>query len=749
MHKGLWTRVLTLVFVLALVFGASPASARIAPDTDARTNQPGYTTQYALVQLKGAPLSTYVKTKPAPGKKINFNSTTVKSYRAQLAARRNEFKSWLRTAAPKAQVTGEFDIALNAVSVKLNGTSLATLRTSTLVARAEYEGLYYPQGHDDPDLSLIDAMEAWQQNGQTPATAGEGIKVAIVDSGIDNTHPCFDDSTYPEDNAPDTRLTNDKVIVAKVFYNKSAVQGLTPEAINSHGTHVAGTVACNLHTPASVDGVDITYDPSGVAHRALLGNYNVFPGAVGSARSEDILNALDEAYEDGFDVANMSLGGGASGIQDLLTIAVDNLDIANMVVAVSAGNSGPGSRTVGSPGSAARALTAGASTVPHFVGAPVTVAGRGEFGAASGDFETVDADFTAPLDVVTGTTNGLSIACSALPAGSVNGIALISRGGCTFSTKIRNAQNAGADAVLVANLVAGDPVAMGSDGTANQPTVPAYMVALSTGRALTRAEGDPARNADGASTTIGADLKYLQTDNEDIMAGFSSWGPTDVDFRVKPDVVAPGVNVLSSIPARDELTGESLGCPEDTGCWAFFQGTSMAAPHLAGSAAVVRQQHPTWTAAQVRSAIVNTATENVLKDYATGAKIETNAQIVGAGKENLAKAVNASVAIEPVSVSFGAVPSGAGQTKRAAVRLTNLSGTAQTFAASIRNDTADGVSYSVSSTGVELGPGQSATVYVTMTAAQGAATGFKQATLAVSSSNGAEVAHAVVFTLVK
>jgi minor extracellular serine protease Vpr len=88
---------------------------------------------------------------------------------------------------------------------------------------------------------------------------------------------------------------------------------------------VAGTVACNFGTPAPVEGVT-TYDMSGVAPRALLGNYNIFPGALANARSEDIMNALEAAYEDGFDVANMSLGGGAHGFQDLLTVAVDNLD---------------------------------------------------------------------------------------------------------------------------------------------------------------------------------------------------------------------------------------------------------------------------------------------------------------------------------------------------------------------------------------------------------------------------------------
>src|SRR5207253_4394378 len=140
-----------------------------------------------------------------------------------------------------------------------------------------------------------------------------------------------------------------------------------------------------------------------------------------------------------------------------------------------------------------------------------------------------------------------------------------------------------------ANNVFGDPTAMGQDGTPNQPTIPAYMVSRVDGLAL--------KAFNGQSTTIGATLTYLQTGNNDIMAGFSSQGPTDVDFRVKPDVVAPGVNVLSSVPASDTCRAP---------CFAFFQGTSMATPHLAGSAAIVRQQHPDWSAAAVRSAVVNT-----------------------------------------------------------------------------------------------------------------------------------------------
>jgi len=707
--------------------------AYAAPATDGVPVRATQDTDYALVQLSGEPLATYARSKPAKGKKIDFSSTTVRAYRAQLSKLRNDYKAWLRATVPGASVTGEFDISLNAVAVKLGGATLAQVSATAMVTSAQYQGLYYPNSVD-PDLALIKAEQAWTRNGGTSATAGAGVKVAIVDSGIDQTHPCFSDSGYATQTTRigDPRFTNNKVIAARVFNNKLQQNRFTAEAIGEHGTHVAGTVACNYQTAATVNGVVIPYGISGVAPQALLGNYNVFPGNVASARSEDIMNALEAAYGDGFDVANMSLGGGSNGVQDLLTVAVDNLDRANMVVAISSGNSGPGYFTVGSPGMAARALTAGASTVPHFIGAAVT-AGSDSYGAASGDFPVVAANFTALLGVVAGASNGLGTACSAPPLGSLVGkIALLSRGSCSFSTKIRNAQVAGAAAVLVANNVAGDPTAMGSDGTANQPTIPAYMVAVSSIAGLVGAAGA------GSNATIGAALSYLLTPNANIMAGFSSQGPTDVDFRVKPDVVAPGVNVLSSIPVSH--CGASA-----TSCFAFFSGTSMAAPHLAGSAAVIRGQYPAWSAAEVRSAVVNTAQRGVLRDFRRALPV-SDVNIVGAGLEDLLAAVNATVALDPVSLSFNAVPSGSGQTRQLEITLTNVSGAARTLGLAIGTQPS-GVVYSVSPPTVGLAAGASTVVKVTMRAAVGA-TGHQQAFLEITEA-GSPIAHAVLFTLLK
>ena len=734
--------------VSALAFGVSAGLADSQP-TNGATRNSTVDMESALVQLKGAPLADYEKTRPTKGKKVDFFSTSVKSHRTQLSAIRNDFRQWLRQVAPEVEVTSVFDVALHAVAIELNGASLDAIRSAPQVRGAQHQTLYQPQAHDDPDLMLIDAWEAWQLAPAGALRAGEGVKIAIVDTGIDVRHPCFSDAGYPEGNslAPDNPVnggTNDKVIYAEAFYNKLGKSGFDTSDENGHGTHVAGTAACNAHTPAWIDDlasgspVDIPYDPSGVAPGAMLGNFNVFPGTLANARSEDILNALQRAYELDFDVVNMSLGGGSNGAKDLLSQAVDRFDRAGMISAIAAGNSGPGDETVESPGFAERALGVGASSVGHFVGAPVTTADGGRYGAASGDFATVDDDLTAPLEVVTeGATNsvtGLSTACAALTPGSLAGeIALISRGTCTFSTKIRNAQAAGALAVLVVNNVAGDPTAMGSDGTPDQPTVPAYMVGLADGLVL--------KTKDGVLTTIHAGLDYFRTANDNIMAGFSSEGPTDVKFRVKPDVVAPGVNVLSSQPA--------WACEQmEPSCWAFFQGTSMATPHVAGTAAVVIDQHGDWTAVDVRSAIVNTAVRGVLKDSATGTTFVDNPNIVGAGLENVYNAVRASISLDPVSIAYGAVPSGSGQGRSNEIVVKNLTDATATFTFAIDDSFAGGASYSVSPASVTLAPGATATIHVSVGVPRGFDTVDDWAWLEVSR-NGTEVAHAALYTRTK
>lgn len=724
-----------IAMATTLVLGAAsalPGMASSGPEiaAPARATNPAY----ALVQLTGAPLSTAAATRPQGGKKINFRSAAVRNYRADLAAERNRFRSWLRANAPSARITGEFDLAVNAVAVKLNGSSLRRLRSAPGVRFVEQQGVFSAVAHEDPDLSLSHVNQAWTTVGGE-ANAGAGVEVAIIDSGIDVSHPCFDDAGYPAvQQSGDPDLTNNKVIVAKAYGNKLAKQGFDASDQNGHGTHVAGTVACNAHTPSVVDGVDIPYDMSGIAPRAVLGNYNVFPGTTGSARSEDILEAMEDAYEDGFDVANMSLGGARNdgGGAFLLDRAVDNLDRANMVIAVAAGNEGPGYFTVHYPGAAPRALTAGASTVGHGVINTATVAGV-EYEVVVGEFGELESDLTAPLDVVAaaGLPHGLSTACDTdPPLPDLTGkIALLGRGTCDFTVKMRNAQNAGAVGVIVVDHTEEPPFVMAHNGLEPAPTIPGVMVRLSDGAEIDEHEGAPA--------TLHALGTYVQDPaSTNLMAGFSSQGPTHGDLLIKPDVVAPGADVLSAQP--------SWTCSAPP-CFGFLGGTSMATPHLAGAAAVVRGDHPAWTAEQVRSAIVNTAQEGLLRHPETG-EVTDDPLITGAGLLDVAAAVDAVAGLAPVSRSFGAWSSGAGGSRRATITVTNLSGSPQTFTAAVADTAADGVTFSGAGTFM-LAPGQSGTVTVTAAAAKGAPDGHKFATLRISMAGG-EVAHARLYTLV-
>ena len=698
---------------------AAPAKSGGNPNSDAAVTN-GVDSTSAVVGLSLAPLATDAKIAPAKGKKVDFNSSAAKSERAKLVAQRNTFKKWLQSTAPRAQVTGEYDVAVNAVAVRLNGTSLSTLRSGPGVVSAGYQGTYSPTS-DDPDLSLVKAKEAWAATA-TDKSAGAGMKVGIIDTGIDVTHPCFAGGTVHG-------LTNDKVIVAKVFANKAQQQGLTALAVQDHGTHVAGTVACNVDTAATVDGVDIPYDPSGVAPAARLGSYNVFPGHIENARSEDILNALDAAALDGMDVINMSLGGDAHGVQDLLTNAVDNLDKAGIVVAVSAGNEGPGHYTVGSPGSAERALTAGASSVGHFIAVPVDV-GTKTIATAAGDFPIPAAPLTARLAAATGAAGELGLGCAegAYPDGANNKIALVSRGDCTFGNKVSVAEKAGAVGVVIVNNAAGDPTAMAADD-AFPTTKPAVMAGLADKAVLV----DAAKN--GVATTITTSQEYTPTANGNIMGSFSSQGPTDVDYRVKPDLVAPGVNVLSSIPNNKTYCDTDV---DKNGCWAFFNGTSMASPHLAGTAAVVKAAHPGWSAEQIRSAITNTAAQGALANWKTGAP-EVDPLIAGAGLDDVLAAVGAKVALSSVSTSFGAVPSGSGKVISRSVTISDLSGSAQKLSPQVVGDPA----FSVSPGPVDVPANGTATLTITYNPTKAIAKGDHSATLDLG------IAHAVLYAFAK
>ena len=251
-----------------IAFGVGGSSRRNV-NTDSFTQGQDIDNSSAIVQLQGAPISTNPSTKPPHGKKIDFNSNVVRSYRAQLNNLRNDFKQWLRANAPAAKVTSEYDISLNAVAVQLNGTPLATIKGAPMVQSAEYNTLYQP--NLSQSYQIINATDAWNAAGGR-SVAGAGIKIGDIDSGIDETHPFFDPTGFsyppgfPKCDAADSnshhqdqdcKYVSPKVIVAKVFYNKAGQQGLDAQAVEGHGTHTAGIAAGVTGKTAVVNGVSI------------------------------------------------------------------------------------------------------------------------------------------------------------------------------------------------------------------------------------------------------------------------------------------------------------------------------------------------------------------------------------------------------------------------------------------------------------------------------------------------------------
>ena len=175
-RNGIVVAVAAALATLASATALAAANSGTSDDAAATAVQTQDTGR-ALVILNGDPLSTYVKTKPQQGKKIDFASNTTKSYRAQLSALRNQYKQWLQATYPQAKITGNFDISLNAVAVQLNGAPLAGIAASPLVKQAQFEGVYHPL-NTVPDLGLIRAPAAWATGGGA-ANARAGGKGAI------------------------------------------------------------------------------------------------------------------------------------------------------------------------------------------------------------------------------------------------------------------------------------------------------------------------------------------------------------------------------------------------------------------------------------------------------------------------------------------------------------------------------------------------------------------------------------------
>ncbi len=570
-------------------------------------------------------------------------------------------------------VTGSVQTVLNAVFVVATPDQAAQLRSMPGVAGVR--PLRRFRKSLDAAIPLLNGPGAWALVGGE-GRAGSGIKIAVIDTGIDQTHPAFQDnhlatpSGFPKCTASSdcSSFTNKKVIVARSYVAQLAAGfGLNPAAtsrpddysardLDGHGTAVAMCAAGETNKgPAAT----IT----GMAPKAYLGNYKVFgsPEINPFTSGDIIILALEDALHDGMDIAELSLGtpafsgpldqGAACGLTgttpcDPEAAAVENAVQSGMLVVVAAGNEGedgqfaPTLATIGSPGDAPSAIAVGASTNSHSWGSGVEVSGEGVpsvlhlIQGQFGDGPSPAGSLTAPLKDV-GQISGDPLGCNSFPAGSLNGdIALIERGTCFFVDKVTHAQNAGAIGVIF-----WDPTTDTSDSPSglSSTNIPAILIGVTGGTALKNfIDANP-----GHPVTLDPNLVALaQTPN--IIASFSSRGPS-IHGGLKPDVTAVGTDLYMAAE-RVDPNGD-LYSP--TG-YAAADGTSFSTPLVSGAAALVKQKNPGFTALQLKSAVVNTAAQSLTDESGAASVISA-----GAGLLNAQAAVSTNVTVGPATISFG------------------------------------------------------------------------------------------------
>lgn len=631
-------------------------------------------------------------------------------------------------------VTGAVQTLLNAVFVRATADRLEELRSLPGVKRVAW--LPPLRRHLDRAIDLVNARAAWSAVGGLP-NAGLGVKIGILDTGIDHTHPAFQDPSlpvpagYPRCPPADCPYATNKIIAVRSYVAQLAAgtppdpaadsrpDDVTPRDRVGHGT-AAAMIAAGMPNNGPLATI------TGVAPKAYLGNYKIFgsPGVNDFAFGDVAIQALDDAFRDGMDIVSLSIGspavygpldrGAACGAApsdpcDIRAQAVQAAVSLGMTVVVSAGNEGdagnefPTLNTIATPGTAPAAITVGASTNSHVFFQSVQVSGDDvpanlrRIPARFGDGPRPADPLTAPLRDVEATGND-GLACTALPPGSLEGtIALVRRGQCFFAEKVNNAQNAGAVGVVIYRADDSDfpfpPAGLTNTG------IPAVLIGGPTGQAL---KSFLALRPD-RPVTLDPSLAPFNAQS-DTMAFFSSRGPSIGENGIKPELVAVGTDMYTATQNYDP-NSEIF----DASRYTVVQGTSFSAPMVSGAAALVKQQRPAATPAQIKSALVNTASGGTIReDDGTPARVTA----VGAGKLDVAGAVRTTVTVEPATLSFGVLRSGTLPLTQQ-LRVTNVgSSTAALTLAVTRRDNDPNTTMSLSPASLNLAAGQTATVNV-------------------------------------
>ena len=548
---------------------------------------------------------------------------------ALAALEREESDFHAAAASARVQYTERkhFRELWNGLTVRADGRNADKIRGLPGVASV-YPVTKVTIAQDDSQPgNVIDLITAIKMTGVDIAQnelglTGRGVRVAIIDTGIDYNHPdlggCF---------GPGCRVEKGFDLVGDAFNAEDEVPIIKPDPdpddCAGHGTHVAGIVGAR-------GGI------TGVAPEVKFHAYRVF-GCEGSTTSDIMLEAMEMVLHDRADVLNMSIGSALQWPQYPTAQASNRLVKRGVVVVASIGNDAAlGLYGAAAPGVGKDVIGVASfdNTFANLVAFTISPDNK-KIGYNNSDSPPPPTSGSSPL-ARTGTVTTANDACDPLAAGSLSGkVALIRRGTCSFYQKSINAQNAGAVGVILYNNAAGflNPTVAGTPAV----TIPVVAITAANGAMIdTRLAGGP------VTMTWTDQVASEPNPTANLISSFSSWGlPPDLSF--KPDMGAPGGSIRSTLPLEQ-------------GGYGNLSGTSMSSPHVAGAVALLLQARPHTRPDEVQARLQNLARPHPFGSLTSGFIDAVHRQ--GAGMLQIDEAVLSDVVVTPSSLALGEIESG-------------------------------------------------------------------------------------------